>query len=240
MRDRKERVRDLENELKTKLYRRRPFYIFSNDLFENWIKSTLKPDSVWIDAGCGINSLVEEFSTYSEHGTGIDCIIHPELKKKNRFLLADLSNLPIEDESVDTIVSNMVAEHLEDPKTVFSEFSRVLKPGGNVFFRTTNKYYPSQFFGHIFSKSVKDKIINKIFGVESHDIFRTHYKINTFNKIKKLLPSYGFEINKLEAIEDLHMFHPVAFELSYNIYRIQKMKPFYFLRNTLICWAKKP
>ncbi len=115
-----------------------------------------------------------------------------------------------------------------------------MKPGGNVFFRTTNKFYPSQFFGHIFSKNVKDKIINKIFGVESHDIFPTHYRINTYNKIKKLLPSLGFEINKLEAIEDLHMFHPLAFEISYNIYRIQSMIPFYFLRNTLICWAKKP
>ncbi len=240
MSDRRNKAIDIENSLKSKLYKRRSSYIFSNDLFENWIKSTLKPDSVWIDAGCGSNTLVDEFSAYSEHGTGIDCVVHPELMKRERFLLGYLSNLPIESGSTDTIVSNMVVEHLKDPKKVFSEFLRVLKPGGNVFFRTTNKFYPSQFFGHIFSKNVKDKIINKIFGVESHDIFPTHYRINTYNKIKKLLPSLGFEINKLEAIEDLHMFHPLAFEISYNIYRIQSMIPFYFLRNTLICWAKKP
>jgi SAM-dependent methyltransferase len=229
----------LEKSLKSELYARMPEYSFSNDIFENWIKESLEKDSVWIDAGCGNNSLTEEFSIYSIHGTGVDVTIHPELKNAGKFLKADLANLPFEIESIDVIVSNMVVEHLEEPHRILSEFYRILKPGGNFIFRTTNKYYPSQFFGHLFPKKAKDKIINRVYGVESHYIFSTHYRLNSFKKIKKILPANGFHIYRLEAIEDLHLFNKFVFRVSSLFYQIQKLKPFYFLRNTIICWAKK-
>jgi len=238
--NRKEIISELEKELKTKLYACIPGYIFSNDLFEKWIKETLKPDSVWIDAGCGNNSLVEEFSVLSKNGTGIDCVIHPELLAKDKFIKSSLSSLPFGDSSVDLIVSNMVVEHLEQPEKVLGEYLRVLKPGGKVIFRTTNKLYPTLFLGHIFSKKTKDRIINRVFGVESHDIFPTHYKVNTYRKILKTLPQYGFKIERLEAVEDLHLFNRFVFRLSKLIYKVQKLKPFYYIRNTLVCMAIKP
>jgi ubiquinone/menaquinone biosynthesis C-methylase UbiE len=239
MSNKKDEILSLEKSLKSELYERIPGYNFSNDVFENWIKESLKKDSVWIDAGCGSNYLTEEFSIYSKSGTGVDMTVHPELKNAGKFLKADLAKLPFENESVDVIVSNMVVEHLENPRSVLSEFYRILKPGGNFIFRTTNKYYPTQFFGHLFSKKTKDRIINRVFGVESHDIFSTHYRLNSLKKIKKILPAHGFSIHRLEAIEDLHLFNKFVFRVSCFFYRIQKLKPFYFLRNTLVCWVKK-
>lgn len=230
----------LESRLKQKIYSRLPDYIFSNDLFENWIKESLNSDSVWIDAGCGKNTLVSEFEGISSHGIGIDAVIHPELNPdKDKFIQGKLDNIPLPDSYADTIIMNMVVEHIENTERVFNELRRILKTGGNLIFRTTNKYYPTQLFGHLLPKKTKDKIIYKIFGVESHDIFGTFYKINTVNKIKRTLPELGFNIYRLEAVEDLHVFNPVIFELSYILYKLQRMNFFYQLRNCIVCWAKK-
>ena len=230
----------LESTLKQKIYSRSPDYIFSNDLFENWIKESLNSDSVWIDAGCGKNMLVTEFEGISSHGIGIDAVIHPELNPdRSKFIQSKLDKIPLPDSYADTIIMNMVVEHINNIEQVFKELNRILKPNGNLIFRTTNKYYPTQLFGHLLPKKLKDKIIYNIFGVEPHDIFGTFYKINTVNKIKRTLPELGFYIYRLEAIEDLHVFNQLVFELSYTFYKLQKMNFFYWFRNCIVCWAKK-
>lgn len=142
---RKDRIARLERTLKEKLYMRIPGYIFSNDLFKSWIKKAIGPGQVWLDAGCGRNSLVNEFSYLSPNGVGIDEVIHPALVDKSRFIKADLSIIPLESSSVDCIISNMVVEHLANVEKVLDEFHRVLEANGSFIFRTTNKWYPTLF-----------------------------------------------------------------------------------------------
>jgi 2-polyprenyl-3-methyl-5-hydroxy-6-metoxy-1,4-benzoquinol methylase len=47
--------------------------------------------------------------------------------------------LQIEDNTFDFIVSTEVIEHLENPRAVFREFYRLLKPGGKVLLTTPNQ-----------------------------------------------------------------------------------------------------
>lgn len=48
------------------------------------------------------------------------------------FRLAEMENLPVENDSFDCIISNCVINHSPDPATVFREVLRVLKPGGRM------------------------------------------------------------------------------------------------------------
>ena len=49
-------------------------------------------------------------------------------------LIADAERLPFEDESFDIVVGHAVLHHLPDLEQAFSEFHRVLKPGGTIVF----------------------------------------------------------------------------------------------------------
>jgi ubiquinone/menaquinone biosynthesis C-methylase UbiE len=58
-------------------------------------------------------------------------------KKLNRFdtidyKIGESSNLPIQDETVDTIFSNMYLHHVESPQVAIKEMARVLKTGGKI------------------------------------------------------------------------------------------------------------
>jgi len=48
------------------------------------------------------------------------------------FRLGEIENLPVEDNSIDVIISNCVVNLAPDKRRVFQESYRVLKPGGNL------------------------------------------------------------------------------------------------------------
>jgi SAM-dependent methyltransferase len=50
--------------------------------------------------------------------------------------VADVSALPMADNSYDIVLSTQVLEHVMDPQKVVSEMARVLKPGGYLFLTT--------------------------------------------------------------------------------------------------------
>ncbi len=47
-------------------------------------------------------------------------------------LVADGTNLPLVDESVDTVTCNAVIEHVRNPSDLIAEMARVLRPGGHA------------------------------------------------------------------------------------------------------------
>lgn len=54
------------------------------------------------------------------------------IRDRTRFAKGDVSYLPYEDDSFDTVVSTFSLCVFEDPRAVLSEASRVLKPGGTL------------------------------------------------------------------------------------------------------------
>ena len=54
------------------------------------------------------------------------------LGSRIRFELADAARLPLDDSSVDLIVSSLSLHHWDKPSAVFAEVLRVLRPGGSA------------------------------------------------------------------------------------------------------------
>lgn len=69
---------------------------------------------------------------------------------ENVDLVADAHHLPVQNNSVDLIISYHVLEHLAQPQAAVNEFFRVIKPGGSIFievpFIQRFHGYPSDYY----------------------------------------------------------------------------------------------
>src|SRR5207302_7081240 len=91
----------------------------------------------------------------------------------------DLGHLPFPADHFDMVISRSVVEHLEDPKRVFREFYRVLRPGGKVIIITPNKYDYVSLIAALTPYRLHRALVSKIFQVSEDDVFPTLYRANT-------------------------------------------------------------
>lgn len=78
-----------------------------------------------LDAGSGEGRRYKSFFKFDKY---ITLDIRPE---SGADIVGSVENIPLENGSVDSIISTQVLEHIENPAKAVSEFYRVLKPGGH-------------------------------------------------------------------------------------------------------------
>jgi SAM-dependent methyltransferase len=110
----------------------------------------LRPDDVALDIGCGVGRLTRVLAERTAHVHAID--VSAEMLEQARELNSHLTNVtwhhgdgttlhPVEDGSIDAIVSHVVFQHIPDPQITLgyvAEMGRVLKPGGWAAFQISN------------------------------------------------------------------------------------------------------
>jgi len=111
---------------------------------KNWLEKTLKsiPEGQSIlDAGAGelankiycshLKYVSQDFCEYkgnsSEKGLQFD-----EWDTGGIDIVSDIINIPVEDNSFDNILCSEVFEHIVDPISAIKEFSRIVRPGGQI------------------------------------------------------------------------------------------------------------
>ena len=97
-----------------------------------------------LDAGCGEGYGAALLAEHAAAVTGVDLVAdvvaHAQATYPSAtFLQADLCALPLDDASVDTVVSLQVIEHLPDVDGYLAEIARVLRPGGELLCATPNR-----------------------------------------------------------------------------------------------------
>ena len=121
-----------------------------NPLRLNFIKSSvnLKGKKV-LDVGCGGGILSESLASADADVTGIDqgdkVIQIAKLHAKESGIKIKYKHINIEDfykntnERFDVITCLEMLEHVPDPNSIINTCSKLLKPGGKIFFSTINK-----------------------------------------------------------------------------------------------------
>ncbi len=146
-----------------------------------------------LDVGCGEKPYEKMASPYVHVHIGVD---HEESlhDKSNVDLHGTAYQIPIEDNSVDSILCTDVLEHLEEPLLAIAESYRVLKEGGYAI-------YTVPLFWHV------------------HEAPRDFYRYTKFG-LKYLFEKNGFEVVEIDALTGF----AVTFcqELTYVLYRFRK------------------
>ena len=107
-----------------------PFYIARKELLKNVLLFSEKIEGITLDIGCGEKPYRKFFNTKYYFGLDIPSSIHDI--KLNADILYDGKLLPIFSNSVDSIVTNQVFEHVFEPEKFLSEVQRVLKRNGTL------------------------------------------------------------------------------------------------------------
>ena len=178
---------------------------WDDDLFRDILLRKINQNEWYcLDYGAGRGNVEQmNFKGIAKFVAGID----PEEEVFNNPYLdeakqIDLKNniIPYDDNIFDLVFSDNVMEHVQNPSIVFSEISRVLKPGGLFLSKTPNKWHYMPMIARI-TPTWFHKFYNKLRGRKSFDTFPTAYKVNSNIAVKKLSRESGFLIREIQFIE---------------------------------------
>lgn len=105
----------------------------------------IAPDARVLEVGSGAHGLIFYFGT--TRGVGVDPLavhyatLFPAWQRRARTLAAHGEALPFADSTFDAVLCDNVVDHAENPARIVSELSRVLAPGGLLYF-TVNVHHP--------------------------------------------------------------------------------------------------
>ena len=148
-------------------------------------------------------------------GVDIDPVVMTNEDLDEAFVTNGLE-LPFGDSEFDLVYSDWTVEHVERPLPFLHEVQRVLKPGGQYLFRTTNRgHYVTAISAHTphwFHRLVANRV--RDLRTEDHEPWPTHYRLNTERAVRRNLAAAGFahvEVKLIEPYPVYLVFHPLAF-----------------------------
>jgi len=113
------------------------------DLLETF--QPIKLDARVVEVGSGAHGLIFYFG--SPHGIGVDPLavsygsLFPRWQSCAPTVAAVGESLPFADQSFDIVLCDNVVDHAESPKRIVDELTRILVPGGLLYF-TVNIHHP--------------------------------------------------------------------------------------------------
>lgn len=123
-------------------------------------------------------------------GVDIDAAVRGNPAVDRSIVVSGSEPLPLDDESVDLIVSDFCLEHVEDPHVVSGELGRVLKAGGWICARTPNRWGYISLSARLIPNRWHSVALRALQpGRQAMDVFPTHYRLNTVKDLRKHFPS---------------------------------------------------
>lgn len=219
--------------------------------FYTRVNALLTASATMVDFGCGRGAAGEDpipfrrsllwFKGRCERVIGLDVDAAGESNPKlDEFhLIGPRSTWPLEDDSVDLVLSDSVLEHLQEPDRFFQEAARTLRTGGYLCIRTTNRlgyvglvssWTPGRFRGRLLSRARPER--------RSEDTFPVEYRCNTVAAVRRGMEDAGFEavVYGYEAEPSYLSFSALAYRLG--VYH-QRFAP-KVIRQAIFAFGRKP
>lgn len=217
--------------------------------FYNRVNALLKNNFTVLNIGCGRGSFLEDKIKFRQNlqrikgkakkiiGIDIDSNAESNPDLDDFKLIID-GHFPIKNNSIDLCISDFVLEHVENPTLFFSECQRVLKKGGYLCIRTTNRWGYIGFAAKFFSQKKHAVLLKRL---QEHrlekDVFPKFYRVNSLYRIKKMLKSNGFDYYVYGISAE-----PSYFAFSKQLYKavtiLHRLTPNFF-KVAIFAFAKK-
>ncbi len=219
---------------------------FNQEVYEDVLVEHVQTDSVWVDAGCGRHVLppwresAEQRLVWAAK-TVVGCDMDESAMRGHRsvarLVVADLERLPFRPGSVSLITANMVVEHLERPRDVFSEFARVLKDGGRVIVHTPNAYSHFVLGARLLPRRLKLRLVQRLDGRAPEDVFPAYYRANSRRTLRKQMAAAGLHeewCRRVASDAVLATTHPLLTALELLYIRLTLTPALRWLRVTIL------
>lgn len=168
----------------------RPYLALVNEALDD-----LGDSPVLLDGGCGHSPILKQEYKRCSKVIGVD--LDREGLERNQWVdekhFVSLVDIPIQEDSVDLLVSSWVLEHIEDPQSVIREAKRVLKPGGYFIFIAPNKWSVYSLVTRLVPNKLHAPIVKFFYKRSSEDTFPTFFRMNTEKELDRLMGEVGFE-----------------------------------------------
>lgn len=177
--------------------------------YHEWLLGLLSQPCDWLDLGCGhqvfpswVGADADGLIASCRKAVGID-LDFPSLRQNQSLrdrVMGSLEFLPFAKESFDVVTCNWVVEHLEAPEAVLAEIKRVLRPGGRFLFHTPNRKAPALRVAAHTPERLKGPLIWMLERRRPEDVFRTFYRMNTEEDIRRLASEAGFRVERFAQL----------------------------------------
>jgi SAM-dependent methyltransferase len=163
--------------------------------------------------------VVQRLAGHFRSAVGLDLEIAKQPPPGSTWALVqgDSHYLPFKDRTIDVIAMGDVVEHLADPRMVFRECARVLRPRtGRLIVTTVNLYFPPIVLGRLLPHRVRQAVNQLATGTEPENTFPVYYRANTRRGLIESASAAGLKPLSVRFLSQ----HPEYLMFSILAYRL--------------------
>lgn len=170
------------------------------------INALIAPHQTVVDLGAGRGAFLEDPVEYRRElrrlqgkvnrvvGLDVDPAVLDNPSLDEAHVLEPGGRFPLDDQSVDLLVSDFTFEHIDSPDRVSAEIRRVLRPGGWLCARTPNKWGYIGMGARVVPNRLHDAALRYLQpSKHERDTFPTRYRMNTQAALRRFFPEDAYD-----------------------------------------------